>query len=291
MTVTTLLALGRVSNLPTVWTNCLAGAALAGGDFSVSTLVIVAVALSLFYCGGMFLNDAFDRDVDAIERPARPIPSGRASVAAVYTLGVAQLVGGIVLLALAANAATGRIGLPLGAGAALALVIVGYDAVHRRIALAPWLMAACRALVYVCAAVATTARPAWHAVLPAATALAVYTAAVTYVSRVEASGKASRAWPIALLVAAPAALLASSSGLADARTWGALASIVWTLYALRFATRRESPDVPGGIVRLIAGMCLLDAAWIASAGASIVALVALAGLPATRLLQHRVAGS
>ena len=50
-------------------------------------------------------------------------------------------------------------------------------------------------------------------------------------------------------------------------------------------------DVPGGVMRLIAGMCLLDAAWVASTGALLAAAVATAGLPATRLLQRRVAGS
>ena len=30
----------------------------------------------MFYIGGMYLNDAFDRDIDARERPERPIPSG-----------------------------------------------------------------------------------------------------------------------------------------------------------------------------------------------------------------------
>jgi hypothetical protein len=291
VTAATFLALGRVSNLPTVWTNCLAGAALAGGGASVSTLVIVAIALSLFYCGGMFLNDAFDRDIDALERPTRPIPSGRASVAGVYALGGAQLAAGTAVLTLAAHAATGRIDLALGSSAALTVAIIAYDAAHRATVFSPWLMAACRALVFACAAAATTAAPAWQTVLPAAMGLAFYTAGITYVSRVEASGVASRGWPVALLIAAPAVLLASSSGLSDIRAWGALTSLAWALHALRFATRSTDPDVPAGIVRLIAGMCLLDAAWIASTGASATALLALAGVPATRLLQRRVAGS
>jgi len=291
MRLATLLALGRVSNLPTVWTNCVAGAVLAGGGALPWTLVIVALALSLFYCGGMFLNDAFDRDIDAIERPQRPIPSGRASASAVYALGAAQLALGIVLLAYAAHAAGGHVALALGSGVALAAAIVAYDAVHRATALSPWLMGICRALVYVCAATAVTATPKWQSLLPAASGLAAYTAGITYVSRVEVSGLASRSWPVALLMVAPAALLASSGGAADLRLWGALVAIGWVLYALRFATRGRAPDVPGGVVRLIAGMCVLDAAWIASGGGLASPLLALAGLPATRLLQRRVAGS
>ena len=77
----TYLRLGRVSNLPTVWTNVLAGVALSGARAPAGTAVLLALALSLFYVGGMFLNDAFDREVDTRERPERPIPSGTVFVA------------------------------------------------------------------------------------------------------------------------------------------------------------------------------------------------------------------
>ena len=70
------LRLGRVSNLPTVWTNALAGTALAGGEIWTRPTLLVAVGLSLLYVSGMYLNDAFDRDIDALERPDRPIPAG-----------------------------------------------------------------------------------------------------------------------------------------------------------------------------------------------------------------------
>lgn len=63
------LRLGRVSNVPTVWTNVAAGVALSGAGFSVGIVAGLMLALSLFYIGGMYLNDAFDRDIDARERP------------------------------------------------------------------------------------------------------------------------------------------------------------------------------------------------------------------------------
>ena len=61
----TALRLGRVSNLPTVWTNALAGAVLAGASGFGGELVLLAAAFTLFYTGGMFLNDAFDAPWDA----------------------------------------------------------------------------------------------------------------------------------------------------------------------------------------------------------------------------------
>ena len=71
----TLLKLGRVSNLPTVWTNVLAGTVLAAGTTQGWRTGLVVLAMSLFYIGGMYLNDYFDRAIDARERPQRPIPA------------------------------------------------------------------------------------------------------------------------------------------------------------------------------------------------------------------------
>src|SRR5262249_53072219 len=76
--VRTLLVLGRVSNLPTVWSNCLAAWLLAGGG-PWSRLGLVALGSSFIYTGGMFLNDAFDIEFDRKHRPERPIISGEAS--------------------------------------------------------------------------------------------------------------------------------------------------------------------------------------------------------------------
>ncbi len=70
------LRLGRVSNLPTVWTNVAAAAVLAGVPLASLGVLALALACSLFYVGGMFLNDAFDREFDRRVRPERPIPSG-----------------------------------------------------------------------------------------------------------------------------------------------------------------------------------------------------------------------
>ena len=71
----TLLNLGRVSNLPTIWSNCLAGWWLSGGG-NYWKLPLLLLGASALYTGGMFLNDAFDVDFDRQRRSTRPIPSG-----------------------------------------------------------------------------------------------------------------------------------------------------------------------------------------------------------------------
>jgi len=93
------LRLGRVSNLPTVWSNVLAGLALVGALEAEPSVLVAALALSIFYVGGMYLNDAFDRNIDRVERPTRPIPAGQVSARAVFTLGFAALAIGTAWLA------------------------------------------------------------------------------------------------------------------------------------------------------------------------------------------------
>ena len=104
MNLNVFFTLGRVSNLPTVWTNCIAGTVLAtvasqAVPFNALPLVVLLIAMTLAYIGGMFLNDAFDHKIDAIERPERPIPSGRVSATTVYTWGFGMLAISIALVA------------------------------------------------------------------------------------------------------------------------------------------------------------------------------------------------
>ena len=89
------LELGRVSNLPTVWSNVLAGAVLAGASagalWQSTTALPLLLALTLFYLGGMYLNDACDAEIDARERADRPIPRGDIDRLTVALLGAGML--------------------------------------------------------------------------------------------------------------------------------------------------------------------------------------------------------
>ena len=59
----TLLVLGRSSNLPTVWSNCLAGWLLSGGG-ELKTFLWLCAGATCLYTGGMYLNDAIDANFD-----------------------------------------------------------------------------------------------------------------------------------------------------------------------------------------------------------------------------------
>src|SRR5690349_2325781 len=98
----TLLILGRVSNLPTVWSNCLAGWLLSGGG-RTKEFWWMTLGATLLYTGGMFLNDAFDAAFDAQHRRERPIPSGAIALKTVWQLGLALLGIGAAILILQGN--------------------------------------------------------------------------------------------------------------------------------------------------------------------------------------------
>src|SRR5271154_4566292 len=121
----TLLILGRVSNLPTVWSNCLAGWWLSGGG-NFWKLPLLFVGVSALYTGGMFLNDAFDADFDRQRRASRPIPSGAISLEAVWRWSLVWLALGILLLFFCGKIA-GTIGI------ILVICILIYNAVHKTI--------------------------------------------------------------------------------------------------------------------------------------------------------------
>ena len=71
----TLLLVSRVANLPTLWSNCLAGWWLSGGG-AWGRLALLLPGVSALYLGGVFLNDAFDAESDRQRRAVRPFPRG-----------------------------------------------------------------------------------------------------------------------------------------------------------------------------------------------------------------------
>jgi 4-hydroxybenzoate polyprenyltransferase len=179
MTPHTALRLGRVSNLPTVWTNVMAGLALNGGALTPRMIVPVGIATSLFYVAGMFLNDAFDWRWDAQHRPERPIPAGEVKAGTVFAAGFAMMAAGLVLLALG----PGR-PVPLFGGLALGAFILLYDLSHKNNPLAPVVMGLCRVAVYVIAGLAASAHLGTAVYIGGALQLA-YLVALTLVARHE----------------------------------------------------------------------------------------------------------
>ncbi|MBM4320192.1 MAG: prenyltransferase [Deltaproteobacteria bacterium] len=135
-----LLALLRLANLPTVWTNVLASAVLGAAPFRAAAWGLVAFSMTCFYLGGLVLNDYCDRDWDRRHRPERPIPSGAIGPGTAGALAAGLLLAGLGLLA----AAPSWRGLP--GGVLLLGMIAVYDRWHKGNPAAPLLMAGCRVL-------------------------------------------------------------------------------------------------------------------------------------------------
>jgi len=290
MTWQVALRLGRVSNLPTVWTNTLTGIVLAGGALGSAMTLPLLVGLSLFYVGGMYLNDAFDARIDAVERPERPIPSGAISAQTVFAAGFVMLALGAALLFWAGYGMAGGTGpWPGLAGLALGGAIVLYDWYHKDNPLSPALMGLCRVLVYLAAGLAFAVPPPailWLAAL----LLLCYLIGLTYVAKQENLGEVRNLWPL-LFLAVPViyALLFAAGSLTSAVLF--VLFTLWVGIALWFLRRRRAGDVPRAVVSLIAGIALLDAVLIASVGAPGVAWLAVCGFVLTLGLQRLVAGT
>jgi hypothetical protein len=291
MTATLALKLGRVSNLPTIWSNVLAGTVLAGGEAWRPGTLLVMLAISLLYVGGMYLNDAFDRDIDARERPTRPIPAGLVEANSVFAAGFGLLLAGItVVVGAAVMTAPELVWRPVLASLALAAAIVFYDWNHKDNALSPLFMGLCRVLAYLTAGYAAAIEPAL-AVFVAALISLSYLIGLTYIAKQEAHDRIGALWPLIFLAAplAYAVTLIHQAPLAVSVTAAAL--IAWTLRALSYLRRRGPGDVPRAVVSLIAGISLVDALFLASAGALPAAVVAVLCFLATLLTQRWVSGT
>lgn len=283
------LRLGRISNLPTVWTNVLAGALLTGVPLDGGTLGVLLVSLSLFYVGGMYLNDAFDRHIDARERPERPIPSGRASAREVFGIGFGMLAAALLLLVWLGLRATPVNFAPVLSGLLLAATIVYYDLAHKRDPLSPLVMGACRVLVYVTAGLAA-AGTIGLPLVGGALVLLSYLIGLTYVAKQETLAEYKNLWPLLFLFApfvytAPDAL---RSGVGIAMWVGFLA---WVGYAISFLFRPGPGHIGRAVISFIAGISLLDGLLVVVAGFPRAAALAVLGFLLTLIGQRWVKGT
>ncbi|MFV2019081.1 SCO3242 family prenyltransferase [Micromonospora sp. LOL_023] len=187
------------------------GAAAAGG-LGPRTVGLAGASVCLYWAG-MAANDWADRDLDAVERPQRPIPSGRVTPGTALTVAA-----GLTTVSLALTAAAGG-RRALAVGVPLTAAVWAYDLWAKNTAAGPAVMATCRGLdVLLGAAGAGRVRPA----LPAALAVAAHTYTVTELSRSEVSGADPRL---------PAATLAGTAAIA--------------LASAAPAIRRSAPGTPG----------------------------------------------
>lgn len=293
------LKLGRVSNLPTVWSNTLAAIALSGGEWTVGFVVVSAVSMSLFYVAGMVLNDVFDAKYDGIHRPTRPIPSGQIRRAAAGAAGCLGLGLGILAVVILAFSRGVHLGGAVTLAFLLALTIVGYDAYHKANPLSPVLMGGCRALVLLCVGWLTVGSlPA--PVLVAAGLQWFYVVGLTYAAKQEDLARPGSFWPVILVLLAP--VVVGGAWLGVGASWlGALEAsvmlgvllavfVVTTVIGIR-PLFSQPKQIGLAVARLIAGIAVLDALLVATTNWSWGVVAALACAVLTRVGQRYVPGT
>ena len=284
------LRLARISNLPTVWSNVLVGVALAGGAWNDPRVPLVLLSLSLFYAGGMLLNDAFDREFDARERPERPIPAGEASAPEVFAFGSGMLGAGLALLLPGQGGGTASPWGAAGSGLALAATILLYNVHHKANPLSPLLMGICRMLVYLTAALAVASSALPATLYISALVLLCYLAGLTYAAKQEHLDRLDNAWPL-LLLAVPLLYGLDLARQQPLVLLPLLALLLWSTLSVRRLRRRARGDVPAAVAALIAGISLLDAMLLAGLGQVVPMLLALGAFALTLLAQRRVSGT
>lgn len=107
--------------------------------YSITDLVILIFSSVFLYIGGLVLNDLFDIKIDRLERPNRPLPSGRIKTGKAILVTVILFGSGLALASIINPTALG-ISLLLIAG------IVAYNYKIKNGYFRPYLMAAIRAL-------------------------------------------------------------------------------------------------------------------------------------------------
>ncbi|TWG98998.1 4-hydroxybenzoate polyprenyltransferase [Nocardioides sp. J9] len=262
------------------------GAAWAGaGGTTAALMPLGSVCL---YWSGMALNDWADREVDAVERPERVIPSGR--VGAGTALGVAVGLGaaGVALTAAAGGRRALRLSVPL------AVLVAAYDVVAKDSPAGPAVMASTRGLDVLLGAATSPAAAA----APAA-AVAVHTAGVTLLSRGEVHGTRRTSAVAAMAATGAAAAIAWTAVRRDpavpaAHRWAATAFAL--LYAARVGTAQAraaaTPDDAGRVRAAtgtgIGGLTLLQAACLAGRGRVLPAATVAGAGPLLRRLARVV---
>jgi len=276
MKVKTWLTLGRISNLPSVWTNVFAAALLAQASVlsnqtfapltsgpPITLWLGCLCALSLMYLGGMFLNDAFDANCDREHANSRPIANGDVSVSVVWINGLSMLVLGVVLVGVLyqyRGESTGGAFWGWLAALTLALTITVYNAAHKLFSHSAWFMGACRLGIYVIAALLLAELT--QALLLAAVSLLLYIAGITYIARNEHDNRLLSRWPL-LLLFSPLAV-GCYLGYQHIYFWLFAAGFCYWLVTRIKLLNTPTPNIRGCIGGLLAAIPLFDGLILAS---------------------------
>lgn len=266
----------------------LAGAAASRRDRGLFRDAVMTLSSTAIYLAGMALNDYADRDIDAGERPDRPIPSGRIDAEEVKKLAAGLTAAGVGLSVVADGPRALTISVPLAA------TVAAYDLKLKDSLEGTVAMAACRVLDVLAGAGPGARLKA----LPVAATIGLHTAALTHVSRGEVEG-GDESRPIAALAGTAVVLAAAGHLICRGERPAGIAGVgiglgLLGLYARDVASAYlDAVDDPSpsrmkrAVGTAVLGLIPLQAALTAGKGRPAAALATAALYPLARKLSRR----
>ncbi|WP_203591272.1 SCO3242 family prenyltransferase [Streptomyces sp. SID13031] len=259
----------------TVPGDVLAGA-VAAGNLRPARVAGLAASSIAIYWAGMALNDWSDRALDAVERPERPIPSGRVTPRTAFTLASALTATGLALSALAGGRASFRTSVVLAATAWT------YDLSAKNTPAGPAVMAAARSLD-----VLVGAGDNRRAALPAAVTIGTHILGTTYISRGEVHGSTPTAARAALAATTAITTATAGNNYVVAAFAGLFARSVGQAQLVA-AKDPSAQNLRKAVGAGIHGLVPLQAAWCARGGKPVVGAGLMAALPLAKALARKV---
>ena len=291
----------RAGNIFTAVSNVIAGFLLVHGQWQpFLPLLLAMLASATLYEAGMVLNDVYDSDLDAVERPERPIPSGRIDRKTAKRVGIALLVTGIVAAHVASALTTSW--QTVQVSLALATTIAVYNLGLKSSIFGPLAMGSCR-LLNVLLGASVDANLLTSSAAPAlwllAAGVGIYTVGITYIARHEVANTSRIEIMIGSLCTIGGPLLIGLLPLlktelsVPAGAWLAIWSAILVAVG-RFAYKLQVSTPEPWFVRLTVGRLIgmfivIDAAVAALAAGWIAGAIVLSLIIPTRLLARRIA--
>lgn len=277
--------LTRPANIVTAISDILAGVAIAGftGGFQeLPSVLLLVVATIGLYGGGVVFNDVFDADLDRVERPERPIPSGLISEKEGALLGTSLLIVGVVAAIVLSIYPSGAIALAI---AVAALVYDKWSKLYRMIG--PLNMGLCRGLNLLLGMSLVPQALYQYGYL--ALAPIVYIAAITMISQGEVHGGKNKTILLAafLYLIVIVSILYISLELQNSLYVLILLSILAILIfppLIRAIREPVGKNIGKAVKAGVLALIVMNASWATVFGAHYLALVIMILLPISILL-------
>jgi 4-hydroxybenzoate polyprenyltransferase len=280
----------RPANIVTAVADILAGIAIAGtlyfSQFDLTAIILLCVSTAFLYGGGVVMNDVFDAELDKVERPERPIPSGLIKKSSAASFGTMLLVIGIACAALSNTHHQFPWSVIIAALIAIAAVVYDKWMKHHSF-FGPLNMGICRGLnlllgmsIYV---------PAVIFYWPFALVPVIYIYAITMISRGEVHGGTKATLYIAALfycivIAAICYVAITSGNILQTLPFIIFFAAMIFLPLAKAIQKPIGPRIGRAVKSGVISLIIMNAAWAAAFGDTTIAIIITALLPVSLLL-------